>query len=167
MPAAFSSQVRKRPPGRLYASEDYVVVFEAEPFCVAEMMLHLSGRSSEPAMIQYTYAATVFYRKSRNPHGPSSRPIYVACLEHSAVCRYEEPSFWGRLTGAKRRPLEVFVGIFYEGGRSNLGVVPNDFTEESAARLLLEHASRCVGLRPDDFRQQPGFEQGLSCPAIA
>jgi hypothetical protein len=156
--------------GRIYVSDDFAVIVEENPICAYQAMEMMARNSRTPSKADMLYlaAASVFYRKSRNPHGPSSRPIAVVALEHSHFStEYEVPGFFARLFGAKARPKSVFVGCFLEGRRMNLGMRDNDFTREGALDFLLERAAAQVNLQPSDFvlrcdLRSPMREQALS-----
>ena len=78
LPVAFSSRNRHRnPKGCILANDEFYVVFESYPLVVKQMAQLMSEQRFDLIPIEYLYAASVFYRKSRNPHGPSSRPIYA------------------------------------------------------------------------------------------
>ena len=84
LPVAFSSRNRHRnPKGCILANDEFYVVFESYPLVVKQMAQLMSEQRFDLIPIEYLYAASVFYRKSRNPHGPSSRPIYAFCLEYT------------------------------------------------------------------------------------
>lgn len=168
MPMAFSSLSRGLNNGRIYSGSDYAVVLDQNPFCFAEteMFRRLCGAPPIPPemMIKYTYSAALLYRKSRNPHGPSIRPIFVAALEHSmGSCNYESGGLMGWF-GGERRPTEVVIGEFSPGGHTNRGHVENTFDDDSAAECLIGLAINFLGKPDIRFRLMRGFgpdEQAL------
>lgn len=78
-------------PGEAWIWGDYVALLQTKPISVAEVMAKMTGQKGiRVSPIHYLFAMTVFYRKDRNPNGPSSRPILVATLErldHAAVAK--------------------------------------------------------------------------------
>lgn len=170
LPIAFSSLRVAGTAGWIYASPDFAIVIEERPLSmlqVAAMMMKDTSRPPEADM-KYVAAANVFYRKSRNPHGPSSRPIYVIGLEHSSFSTpYDRPGLLARLLGAAPRPQSVFVGLFSSRGHENFGSRPNDFTRESARDLLLDLAARQVGLSRSDFKFHGDVREGPQSTALA
>jgi hypothetical protein len=154
MPVAWSSKARNREAsGSVLATDDFYVVFESYPLVVMQMFELMSQKPVPELPIQYLYAASVFYRKSRNPHGPSSRPIYVFCLEYSELtCRMKPQGLWDSLCGNPMVPAELFTAYFFSDGRANLGQIPNDFTPESALEHLMEGACRVLQVPRHQFR---------------
>src|ERR1700730_6065777 len=77
MPVPFSSAE----PGEAWGWGDFVLTLQARPRQVLDAMSAMVGRPKGPTLLEYPFAMSVFYRKDRNPHGPSSRPVLVATLE--------------------------------------------------------------------------------------
>ncbi len=169
LPVAFSSRMRGGAPrGRLLAGDEYYVVFEHRPLTVLQMTKVLTEKTIPEVPIHYLYVASVFYRKSRNPHGPSSRPILAFCLEYTEfTCAMKPQGFWASLTGAAKEPAEVFSAVFFPGGRANMGTVPNHFTDESAKEFLVGEACRRLQLPRGALRDVGPITLGPECPAIA
>ena len=169
LPVAFSSRTRGGTPrGRLLASDDFYVVFEHRPLTVLQMAKLVTEKTIPQIPLEYLYAASVFYRKSRNPHGPSSRPILAFCLEYTEfTCAMKPRGFWAGLTGAAKEPAEVFSAVFFPRGRANMGTVPNDFTDESAKEFLVGEACQRLKLPRGAFRDVGPITLGPECPAIA
>lgn len=169
LPISYSSLRRRGGAGWIYAHDIYCVVVDRAPLTSLQMMHVINSGSDRipPSEMNYTYAATLLYRKSTNPHGPSARPIYVAALEHTAFsCEYEPLGIWGRLTRKSPRPKTVFLGVFHAGGRYNLGAHENNFTDSSACSLLLSTAASQVGLEARHFRACGSASQGPNCAAM-
>ena len=120
MPALLSSCE----PGEAWVWGDYVLTVQVQPKTVAHSMHQLSG--VQEAYIQpigYPCAVTVYYRKDRNPHGPSSRPILVICIEKlnsHADDLMRAKGFSPPDLGPKGRP--TMIGLFSSTTRSNLGI---------------------------------------------
>lgn len=121
MPAPLSSTQ----PGETWVWGDFVLTLQTHPKKVADAMHQIAGtRQTGPSPIDYPYAVTVYYRKDRNPHGPSSRPILVVGIEKmnnaaaAAMLRAQgiDPSELG-MDGDS--PL--VLGLFTAASRFNLG----------------------------------------------
>jgi hypothetical protein len=96
LPVAFSSRMRGDPRGRILVSQEYYVVFEHRPLTVMQMAKAVTEKTIPSIPLEYLYVASVFYRKSRNPHGPS-RPADLCLLPgvHRAHLRHEAPGVLG------------------------------------------------------------------------
>lgn len=145
--------------GRVLASRDYYLVFEPRPCTVNQVLavteaVMMGMKARLPGSgIEYLYAASVFYRKSRNPHGPSLQPIFAFCLEYSLLsCRMRPQTEAEIKAGKEKSPTQVFVAYFHGKGRNNVGVVPNDFTDDSAFDLLMASACTMLGIPREEFR---------------
>lgn len=169
LPVAFSSRQRHRnPKGSIQANEDFYVVFESYPLVVKQMAQLMSEQRFDPLPIEYLYAASVFYRKSRNPHGPSSRPIYAFCLEYTEfTCAMKPQGLWDSLSGKPKEPAEVFLAYFQGRGRINMGLFPNHFTDASALELLMTGICEQLGVARGKFREIGPLSLGPDCPQIA
>lgn len=169
LPAAYSSRLTRGACLWMFHADEFYAVIDQQPICVEQsMQLMATGKFNRDYDMQYVYAASLYYRPSRNPHGPSKRPIYVAALEHCRFsCEYEQPGFFGRIMGAKPRPLSVFLGLFTANGHENFGVRDNQFTHESARTVLLEVLAPRVRLAPSDFKPCADSAKGPDCPEIA
>lgn len=60
---------------------DFFILLQIQPVTIEEMMTLAAGKKFGDRNLHYLSAALVFYRKQLNPHGPSSRPVFVASLE--------------------------------------------------------------------------------------
>ncbi len=169
LPFAFSSKLRHRnPKGCILANDEFYVVFESYPLVVKQMAELMAQKRFDPVPIEYLYAASVFYRKSRNPHGPSSRPIFVFCLEYTEfTCAMKSQGLWDSLSGKAKEPAEVFDAFFFGTGRVNMGKVPNHFTEASALEHLMRSACTKLGVPRGSFRLIGPLSLGPDCPQIA
>jgi len=169
LPVAFSSRMRGGAPrGCLLAGDEFYVVFEHRPLTVLQMTKVATEQTIPEVPIHYLYAASVFYRKSRNPHGPSARPIFAFCLEYTEfTCAMKPQGFWAKLIGSPKEPAEVFSAVFYARGRANMGTVPNNFTDESAKEFLVGEACQRLKLPRGTFRDVGPITLGPECPAIA
>lgn len=169
LPVAFTSKVRNRDPkGCILANDEFYVVFESYPLVVKQMAQLMAQKRFDPVPIEYLYAASVFYRKSRNPHGPSSRPIFVFCLEYTEfTCAMKSQGLWDSLSGKAKEPAEVFSAVFFGTGRVNMGKVANHFTESSALEHLMSGACQRLGVARGSFRHIGPLSLGPDCPQIA
>jgi hypothetical protein len=160
--------------GRVLVSQDYYLVFEPRPctvnqvLAVKEAMMAGKVVPLPPSGIEYLYTASVYYRKSRNPHGPSHRPIFAFCLEYSELSCKMAPQTEAEIKAGKPKvPTQVFVAYFHGKGRNNAGLVRNDFTDDSAFDLLMASACTVLGLTRDDFRQLGTLAYGHESPELA
>ena len=168
LPVAFSSRMRGDPRGRILVSQEYYVVFEHRPLTVMQMAKAVTEKTIPSIPLEYLYVASVFYRKSRNPHGPSSRPIFAFCLEYTELtCAMKPQGFWGSLTGATKEPAEVFSAVFFARGRANMGKIPNNFTETSALEFLMGEVCKKLMLPLGAFRDVGPLTLGANCSEIA
>lgn len=160
--------------GRVLVSQDYYLVFEPRPCTVNQLLAvkqaMLAGKvvPLPPSGIEYLYTASVYYRKSRNPHGPFLQPIFVFCLEYSELSCEMAPQTEAEIKAGKPKvPTQVFVAYFHGKGRNNAGLVRNDFTDDSAFDLLIASACTVLGLTRDDFRQLGTLAYGHESPELA
>jgi hypothetical protein len=160
--------------GRVMLSQDYYLVFEPRPCTVNQVMAvkeaMLEGKSVQlpKSFVEHLYAASVYYRKSRNPHGPSQRTIFAFCLEYSELsCEMRPQSEAEIKAGKEPSPTHVFVAYFHGKGRNNAGQVRNDFTDDSAFDLLMASACTVLGLTRDDFRHLGTLAYGHDAPELA
>jgi len=169
IPMAYSSKATRGAGLWMYYSDDYYSVIDEQPISMEQSMkLVATGKLDRNYDMQYLFAASLFYRPSRNPHGPSKRPIFVAALEHSPFsCEYEKPGCLGGILGMKRKPKTVFLGLFTASGHENFGERPNRFTVDNARAVLLETVSARVGLNASDFKPCANPSRGPECPEIA
>lgn len=169
LPVSFTSKLQGyQAHGKLLASRDFYIVFERRPLTVIQMMAVTSRSPMPDVPIEYLYTASVFYRKSRNPHGPSSRPIYVFCLEYTEfTCEMKSRGLFGALAGERREPAEVYFALFYENGRTNFGKIDNNFTDYSAKVFLVGKACEKLELGTNEFVEVGPLSLGPDCPAIA
>lgn len=154
--------------GRILASQDHYAFFEYRPLTVRQMNKHFLNQSVPHDPLQFLYTLVVYYRKSRNPHGPSARPIFAFCLEYSVIsCAMKPQGFWAKLTGTEKEPAEVFYTVFCGRLRENHGTVQNHFTDESAKQYLLEEACESLMLPHGSFRELGPLSLGTDSPEIA
>ena len=152
MPAPWSSI----DPGEAWVWGDYVALLQTKPILVAEMMKEMTGQKGIGAPpIQYPFAMTVFYRKDRNPHGPSSRPVLVAtleCMDYAAAAKMMgvqglDLSGMG-LTG----DAPVVQGLFTAETRLNLGDFQGELNRDSARRYFLSLIKRHLSLEGEPVK---------------
>ena len=119
LPVAYSSYLHRgglAQRGRVLVSQDYYLVFEPRPctvnqvLAVKEAMMAGKVVPLPPSGIEYLYTASVYYRKSRNPHGPSHRPIFAFCLEYSELsCEMAPQTEAETKAGKPKVPTQEFV----------------------------------------------------------
>jgi len=169
LPVAFASRLTKRPKlGCIMTDDEFYVVFESYPLAMKQVSQMFAEQRIDPIPLEYPYVASVFYRKSRNPHGPSNCPIYVFCLEYTEfTCEMKSRGLWDTLTGKPKDPAEVFSAVFFADGRNNFGKVPNDFTDASALEHLMRGVCEQLGVSRNSFRDIGPLSLGPDCPQIA
>lgn len=146
-PLAFSSLKNGSSSVDILASGDLFAVFEENPVCLLNAMEAMSGRSRTDTMFEHPYSLSVFYRKSRNPHGPSSRPIFIATFEFSPMtCGTTGGGLLGNLFGNPRRPAEAFMIGNTPRGRINKGMFSMDMGKDRARAALAKFADEYLNV---------------------
>lgn len=169
LPAAFSSRLRNTPPrGCILANDEFYVVFETNPLVAKQVMQHMMHKRFDEVPIKYLYTASVFYRNSRNPHGPARGHIYTFCLEYTEhSCTMKPKGLWASLTGQAAEPADVFYAMFFSRGRLNMGRIPNNFSDSSAVEHLMDGICRRLVAPRNSFWEVGPLTLGQSCPQIA
>lgn len=126
-------------------------VFEENPVNLMNAMEDMQGRARTRIPFEHPYSLGVYYRKSLNPHGPSTRPVFIATFEFSPMtCRSTGGGLWGALTGDRRRPAEVYLIGNTPSGRINEGMHEFNFDSNEACDRLAEFVAEKMGL-PEAF----------------
>lgn len=145
-PLAFSSLKNGSTSVGMLASGDFFAVFEQNPVCLLNAMEDMSGHARTNIFFEHPYSLSVFYRKSRNPHGPSKRPIFIATYEFSPMtCRTTGGGLFGALIGDRKRPAEAYLIGNFAGGRFNRGMQAMDPGASAACAVLSELAEEYLG----------------------
>jgi len=108
-----------------------------------------------PSPLEYPFAMSVFYRKDKNPHGPSSRPIMVATLERADYTAGLE-----MLAGKSARGISVNIpsdapivqGLFTEEMRLNLGEFQHQLTIDNARNYFLKTIGERLSLSGQPYK---------------
>jgi hypothetical protein len=112
-------------PGEAWIWGDYVLTLQTQPKTVADAMHQITGtRQTAPSPIGYPFAVTVYYRKDKNPHGPSSRPICVVGLEkmnHAAAAAMLRSQGVNITELGMTGDSPPVLGMFTAASRFNLG----------------------------------------------
>lgn len=153
MPAPWSSSDS----GEAWVWGDYVMLLQTKPMLVAKMLSKVTGNiSNQKSPLSYLFAMTVFYRKDRNPHGPSGRPVLVATLEQMDYSVEAVGVDLSEILSGGGAP--IVKGLFDAKTRSNLGNFTEVLTRDSARkyffdligrRLLLEGEPTNIGTIAD------------------
>lgn len=168
LPVAFTSKLRNRDPkGCILANDEFYVVFESYPLVVKQMAQLMSEKRFDLIPIEYLYAASVFYRKSRNPRPILAANLYVLPRVYRIHLRDEIARPWDSISGKAKEPAEVFFAYFQGSGRVNLGKIPNDFTDASALECLMVGVCERLGVARRSFREIGPLSLGAECPQIA
>jgi hypothetical protein len=113
-----------------------------------EVMGRLQGATVPDSPVTYPVVVSAFYRRHRNPHGPSVRPILVATLElmdYAAAARFQGGSSeLVKLMGSS--PSYLTKGLFSAGMHFNRGVYEGGDSLESVRSELF--AMVCERLNP-------------------
>jgi hypothetical protein len=149
--------------GEAWIWSDFVLILQKNPdLCekLIEQMRSLIGkgdpsRQKIPALMEYPYAVMVYYKKHKNPHGPSSSPILCAGIERA---NYDA----GRmLQKMKNAPIPDFVphgkgplmvGLFRAKDRKNLGVFDAILSRDTARETLFGLIRDELGLEGEPER---------------
>ena len=127
MPALFSSDS----PGEAWVWGDFFATLQTRPKLIIEAVNQVTGQKpSRLPPLEYPFAMSVFYRKDKNPHGPSSRPVLVATLERMTLSP----------------PTPIVRGCFKAGIRMNQGTFEEELTQDNARRALLAAVRQSLGL---------------------
>jgi hypothetical protein len=161
MPAPFDSE----DDGEAWIWGDYVALLQKNPrtcnSAMIEMMNHVSKKSEQLpphiSAIEYPYAMIVFYKKHRNPHGPSSQPILCVGIERANYgalknILLDSPDDIEGLPVDGKGPL--MVGVFTPEQRFNLGEF-DDFLSQDTAREKFFEVVRSQ-LHPEGLAKQIG-----------
>lgn len=116
MPAPLSSTS----PGEAWVWGDYVLVLQTHPKTVLDIMNEMTGKPAEDDRdLDYPFAVTVYYRKDRNPHGPSSQPILVVGLERMDYGKVAaKMGMTGSIPSGLGPPV---LGVFTASSHLNMG----------------------------------------------
>ncbi len=138
MPAPLSSSQ----PGEAWVWGDYVLTLQVFPKKIADA-LHQLTKTPQTAKspIDYPFAVTTYYKKDRNPHGPSSRPILAVCLE-----KMNNAAAAALLRAQGINPSELgmdgdspyVLGMFTASNRFNLGNYDGPDDVDSVRSCLFE-----------------------------
>jgi hypothetical protein len=151
-PLGFSSLKNGSASVDILHSGPLFAVFEENPVNLMNAMEDMQGRARTRIPFEHPYCLGVYYRKSLNPHGPSTRPVFIATFEFSPMtCRSTGGGLWGALTGDRRRPAEVYLIGNTPSGRINEGMYDLNFDSDVARNRLAEFVAEKMGL-PEAFR---------------
>jgi hypothetical protein len=146
-PLAFSSLKNGSPSVDILTSDNLFAVFEENPVCLLNAMEDMQGRTRTKIPFEHPYSLCVFYRKSLNPHGPSTRPIFIATFEFSEMtCRSTGGGFFDSLMGEKRRPVEAYMIGNSPTARTNHGLHQMNFSKDEARARLVDLAEKHLKL---------------------
>lgn len=142
LPAPFSSVDA----GEAWVWGDFFAVLQKQPKLVGETLAALTGKvGGMPKTMEYPFAMSVFYHKSRNPHGPSSRPILVIGLERA------DYSAAAKLMGMEMPELgqssaPIMVGVFTADCHLNLGSFDGYISIDTARNRFFQIMGEHLGL---------------------
>ncbi len=135
--------------GEAWIWGDYVAVLQKNPrtcgLLLTEVMNRISKTNSHapshPSSIEYPYAMIVYYKKHRNPHGPSSQPILCVGIEQADYGALKNilgdlSSDLGGLPADGKGPM--MVGVFRSENRFNLGEFDEILNRDTARAKFFE-----------------------------
>jgi hypothetical protein len=141
--------------GEAWIWGDYVATLQKNPqtcgVMVQQMMNHLAAKGanikSNPVVdnsaMTYHYATTVYYKKHKNPHGPSSQPILSVALEQVNVenaiellREYGKALGDGSEISLAENKMPIMIGMFTSEARSNLGTFDEILSRDTARSKL-------------------------------
>lgn len=142
--------------GEAWVWGDFFATLQKTPTVMRQVMEAMLGKQVTKSIpMAYPYAMTVFYNKAKNPHGPSSRPVLCVGLEQpdfGALARLlgsEGANFPQNAQGTKG-PL--MIGMFFGGGRLNLGAFEGLVTADTARECFFNAIRSRLGLVGDPIR---------------
>jgi len=146
-PLGFSSLKNGSSSVDILSSGPLFAVFEENPVNLMNAMEDMQGRPRTNTMFEHPYSLGVYYRKSANPHGPSTRPVFIATFEFSPMtCRSTGGGLLGALTGSRKRPAEAYLIGNNTQGRINQGQHSLDFGRDVARQRLADFAAQNLTL---------------------
>lgn len=136
MPGLF----RSKGPGEAWLWGDCFAILQTFPDTIAKSMQRLLNiPDSQLPPMTYPFAMTVYYKKAKNPHGPSNRPILSVTLEQSDIAK--SAALYGLDVAAMRDmglldggEAPIYSGLFMAGSRVNLGLFSEAVTVDNARR---------------------------------
>jgi hypothetical protein len=117
------------------------------------MLDYSAGKGIQPMPVDTLYSASIYYRKSKNPRGPSSLPIHVfgmTFINHELAMKPR--GLWGKLTGKPFEPEKLALMHYSSGNMTSLGSFDNDFDAISAYKLMIVKACEELVLHRNEFR---------------
>ena len=135
--------------GEAWIWGDYVAVLQKKPrtcgVVLTEVMNRISknksNSQSHPSPMEYPYAMIVYYKKHRNPHGPSSQPILCVGIEQAnygalkSLLGDSSIDLRGLATEGKG---PMIVGVFRSERRFNLGGFDEILNRDTARAKFFE-----------------------------
>ena len=156
-PVIGSGHGEQSTPPEVWAAEDFYVIVEASPKCVAPLAKEHFG-------FRYLVTASCFYRESRKPHA-EPHPLLIFTLEHSALLEHTAPGLLARLVGERAKPVDMAVGMFTPTARLQLGTVDYDDDFIRGKFRLLKLAHHHLGLTAE-FTYGGYLTKGNLLPAM-
>jgi hypothetical protein len=139
--------------GALYVSQNFYIVCEKKPLSLTQVAALSAGKGWQPSPIDTLYSASVYYKQSKNPIGPSKLPIQVFGMMFTNTELAMKPrNLWQRMTGKPFEPEMLFLVHYSSAGMKNLGTFDNDFDAESAYKLMIAKACEELVLHRNEFQ---------------
>ena len=125
--------------GETWVWGEIFATFQKRPPPTIEGLQRLKEGRADRIGMRYHYCLTVFYRRDRSPHGPSSRPILVVAIEqtdYAAAYKYHGTNYPSEFQTEGNGPL--ILGLFAGDGRWNLGEYEGQLETEAVRRRFFE-----------------------------
>lgn len=126
--------------GETWVWGDFFVLFQTNPKVLGEVLSKvLKMDEMKNLALSYPYAATVFYRLDKSPHGASSRPVLSVGLEAVDYEKVQGVSRQAKSDPELRKPV---IGLFNAGVRMNFGRYGGDLRADLVREVLFEQIER-------------------------
>ena len=154
--------------GELYVSDIFYVVCEKRPLCLTQIASISAGKGIDPALIDTLYSASVYYKKSLNPIGPSSLPIHVFSMAFTNTELSMKPrGLWAKITGKPFEPEMVMLMHYSADGVKIVGSLDNDFDRQTAYKTMIFKVCEELVMHRNEFKHLGNLKDfGPDSPAI-
>jgi hypothetical protein len=148
------SPMQSKDSGEAWLWGDFFAVLQKEPLTIAQSMQAMTSKAVAKSPMDYPFAMTVFYNKSKNPHGPSSRPVLCVTLEQTNLA-----GLAAMLGGSQQIPnidgqpaMPIMLGVFTGSGRRNLGRYNGPLSADAVRSLFFSTIRQQLGLQNEPVR---------------
>lgn len=134
--------------GEAWIWGDFVAILQKNPRTCESLLEQISARnagkkpSALPSHMEYPYAMMVYYKRHRNPHGPSSRPVMCVGIEQMNFGALKNMLGDSFDQFAKGMPTHgkgpLVLGVFKAEERYNLGELDEILSRDTARAKFFE-----------------------------